>query len=123
MYDLCDGDGEAPCCLRSIELRLTLIGGDLLREEDLKDCLMQEELACAGEKEIEVDNDPMEGPINIADDLNEDRAEEDRKDDEADESSGVLSEAGGSPLAVLASRLHTGQNVLHEVSHESTHTA
>lgn len=65
----------------------------------------------------------MEGPISIADDLNEESAEEDRKDDAADESNGVLSEAGGSPLAVLASRLHTGQNVLHEVSHESTHTA
>lgn len=84
---------------------------------------MQEELACAGENEIEVGKDPMEGPISIADDLNEESAEEDRKDDAADESNGVLSEAGGSPLAVLASRLHTGQNVLHEVSHESTHTA
>lgn len=37
-----------------------------------------------------------------------------------EESSGVRSEAGGSPLAVLASRLQTGQNVRHDVSHAST---
>lgn len=40
-----------------------------------------------------------------------------------DERSGVDSDAGGSPLLVLASRLHTGQNVLHEVSQASTHRA
>lgn len=41
----------------------------------------------------------------------------------AGESSGVDSEAGGFVMAVLASRLHTGQNVLQEVSHASTQKA
>lgn len=39
------------------------------------------------------------------------------------ESKGVDSEGGGSLKPVLASRLQTGQNVLHEVSQESTHIA
>lgn len=37
-----------------------------------------------------------------------------------DESKGVHSDAGGSTILVLASRLQTGQKVLHDVSHEST---
>lgn len=41
----------------------------------------------------------------------------------AEESKGVHSEGGGSPLLVLASRLHTGQNVLQVVSQESTQIA
>ena len=57
--------------------------------------------------------------------------ERDRKDDDgedatdegADDNSGVDSEAGGSPLVVLASRLQTGQNVLHDDSNKSTHCA
>lgn len=39
------------------------------------------------------------------------------------ESNGVLSEAGKSPTVVLASRLQTGQNVLHVVSQESMQKA
>jgi hypothetical protein len=35
----------------------------------------------------------------------------------------VDSDAGGSPVLVLASRLHTGQKVLHVVSQESTQKA
>lgn len=61
----------------------------------------------------------------------EDDAIEDLKDDNAEEvakeaaleSNGVHSDAGGSPLLVLASRLQTGQNVLHVVSQESTQKA
>ena len=40
-----------------------------------------------------------------------------------DESKGVDSDTGGSDVPALASRLHTGQNVLHEVSHRSTQAA
>lgn len=53
----------------------------------------------------------------------EDKNDEDAREAGVDESRGVDSEAGGSPVTVLASRLHTGQNVLHDVSHESTHIA
>lgn len=65
----------------------------------------------------------LEDPICMAgddasDDLNDDNIEE-----EADESNGVRSDAGGSPVLVLASRLQTGQNVLHEVSQASTQVA
>lgn len=56
------------------------------------------------------------------DDLAEDKAEE-ATDAGLDESNGVLSDAGGSPVLVLASRLQTGQKVLHDVSHESTQYA
>ena len=55
------------------------------------------------------------------DDLNEENGVE-ATDDGLDDSNGVDSDAGGSPLLVLASRLHTGQNVLHAVSHASTQT-
>lgn len=58
-----------------------------------------------------------------ADDLAEDKAEEEATDAGFDESNGVLSDAGGSPVIVLASRLQTGQKVLHDVSHESTQNA
>lgn len=69
-----------------------------------------------------------DGPIWMADDdasddLNDDKSEEEAREPGVDESSGVDSVAGGSPLLVLASRLHTGQNVLHEVSQASTHIA
>lgn len=57
------------------------------------------------------------------DDLKDDKAAEDVKEPGVDESSGVDSVAGGSPVVVLASRLHTGQNVLHEVSQASTQLA
>lgn len=55
------------------------------------------------------------------DDLKEDKAEDAER--EADDSNGVDSDAGGSPLLVLASRLQTGQKVLHDVSHASTQRA
>lgn len=42
------------------------------------------------------------------------------KDEAPEDSRGVDSEAGGMLMPVLASRLHTGQNVLHAVSQEST---
>lgn len=57
------------------------------------------------------------------DDLKDDKAAEEAKEPGLEESSGVDSDAGGSPVLVLASRLHTGQNVLHDVSQASTHTA
>lgn len=41
----------------------------------------------------------------------------------AGENSGVDSQAGGFIMAVLASRLQMGQNVLQEVSHASTQNA
>lgn len=56
------------------------------------------------------------------DDLIDDNTEE-ATEAGLDESNGVDSEAGGSPVLVLASRLQTGQKVLQVVSHESTHTA
>lgn len=40
-----------------------------------------------------------------------------------DESKGVDSDTGGSGVPAFASRLHTGQNVLQEVSHRSTQAA
>lgn len=58
-----------------------------------------------------------------SDDLKDESIEEEAMEPAADERRGVDSVAGGSPLLVLASRLHTGQNVLHEVSQASTHIA
>jgi hypothetical protein len=40
-----------------------------------------------------------------------------------EESKGVDSDAGRFGAPAFASRLHTGQNVLHEVSHRSTQAA
>lgn len=63
----------------------------------------------------------------MADDDATDDLKEDNADDETeagvDESNGVDSDAGGSPVLVLASRLQTGQKVLHDVSQASTHFA
>ena len=56
-------------------------------------------------------------------DLKDDSMDDEAKEDELDESNGVDSDAGGSPVLVLASRLQTGQKVLHEVSQESTQKA
>lgn len=56
------------------------------------------------------------------DDLNDDNIDEEAEP-ALDDSNGVRSDAGGSPVLVLASRLHTGQKVLHEVSQASTHVA
>lgn len=57
----------------------------------------------------------------------EDDANEDLTDrDDRDESNGVVSDAAGcspTPTLVLASRLQTGQKVLHDVSQASTHRA
>lgn len=52
------------------------------------------------------------------DDLRDDTEDTDRR---LEESNGVDSDAGGSPVLVLASRLQTGQKVLHDVSQASTH--
>lgn len=41
----------------------------------------------------------------------------------AEESKGVDSDTGGFDVPAFASRLHTGQNVLQEVSHRSTQAA
>lgn len=57
------------------------------------------------------------------DDLNDDSTEDEAQEAGLDESNGVRSEAGGSPMIVLASRLQTGQKVLHVVSQASTHKA
>ncbi|KAF2290959.1 hypothetical protein GH714_017379 [Hevea brasiliensis] len=67
-----------------------------------------------------------EGAICMASDdvdLKDDNTEEEAIEAGLDESNGVDSEAGRSPLLVLASRLHTGQKVLHVVSQESTQKA
>ena len=56
-------------------------------------------------------------------DLKDDSMDDEAKEDGLDESNGVDSVAGGSPVLVLASRLHTGQKVLHVVSQESTQKA
>lgn len=57
-----------------------------------------------------------------SDDLLDDSTEE-ATEDGPGESNGVDSEAGRSLMLTLASRLQTGQKVLHEVSQESTQTA
>lgn len=58
-----------------------------------------------------------------SDDRTDDNTDEEATEAGLEESNGVDSEAGGSPVEVLASRLQTGQNVLHEVSQESTQKA
>lgn len=58
-----------------------------------------------------------------SDDLNDDNKEDEAIETGLDESNGVDSEAIGSPMLVLASRLQTGQKVLHVVSQESTQKA
>lgn len=68
-----------------------------------------------------------EGAICIAEDEGRDDLTDNAREEEAKElvlevSKGVLSE-GGSPVLVLASRLQTGQKVLHDVSQESTQKA
>ena len=56
-------------------------------------------------------------------DLKDESIDDEAKEDGLEESNGVDSDAGGSPVLVLASRLHTGQKVLHVVSQESTQKA
>ena len=56
------------------------------------------------------------------DDLTDDSIDE-ATEEGVDESNGVRSDAGGSPVLVLASRLQTGQKVLHVVSQASTQKA
>lgn len=60
------------------------------------------------------------------DDMNDDLNEESGEvaaEDGLEESNGVDSDAGGWLSQVLASRLQTGQNVLHVVSQASTQNA
>lgn len=56
-------------------------------------------------------------------DLNDDNTDPEDIEPTLEESNGVHSDAGGSPVLVLASRLQTGQKVLHAVSQESTQKA
>lgn len=64
------------------------------------------------------------GICKAEDDASEDLIDESIEEEAGlDESNGVDSDAGGSPVLVLASRLQTGQNVLHDVSQESTQKA
>lgn len=105
--------------LRSTELRLMLREGDW--RKDLIDggrqgVLAKEWLDCEAAREICIAEDEAN------DDLTEDKTE-DATDAGVDESRGVDSEGGGSLRPVLASRLQTGQKVLHEVSQESTQAA
>lgn len=77
--------------------------------------------------ETEGDRDEA-GAICMAEDDAKDDLTDDNTDDVAteaglDESNGVRSDAGGSPVLVLASRLQTGQKVLHVVSQASTQNA
>lgn len=76
----------------------------------------------------ETEGERDDGAICIADDDASDDLIDDKMDEEATEagledSNGVDSEAGGSPVLVLASRLQTGQKVLHDVSQLSTQKA
>lgn len=77
----------------------------------------------------ETDGDRYDdGPICKADDdanekLTDDKTEDEETEAGLDDSNGVDSDADGSPVLVLASRLQTGQNVLHDVSQVSTQTA
>lgn len=53
----------------------------------------------------------------------DDRKDENEEREALDERRGVDSEGGGSVPPVRASRLQTGQKVLHDVSQASTHIA
>jgi hypothetical protein len=77
-------------------------------------------------RETEGDRDDAGAICTAGDDANDDLTDDNTEEaTEAglDESNGVDSEAGGSPVLVLASRLQTGQKVLQEVSQESTQKA
>ena len=78
-------------------------------------------------RETEGDRDDAGAICTAGDDANDDLTDDDNTEEATeaglDESNGVDSEAGRSPVLVLASRLQTGQKVLHEVSQESTQKA
>lgn len=57
------------------------------------------------------------------DDLTDDNAEDELTEAGLDDSNAVDSDAGGSPVLVLASRLQMGQKVLHDVSQASAQVA
>lgn len=87
-------------------------------------------VALAWEWGIEYEGDrDIAGNICMAEDdasddlIDEESTEDATEDDGLAESNGVDSEAGGPLVLVLASRLQTGQKVLHEVSQESTQKA
>jgi len=86
-------------------------------------CIAEDEANddCADENAV----DRYDGICIAEDEANDECTDENGVEEgvEAEESSGVHSEAGGFPVLVLASRLHMGQNVLQVVSHESTQTA
>ena len=84
-------------------------------------------LEIEGVRETEGDRDEA-GAICMAeddanDDLTDDNIEDEPTEEGVDESNGVRSDAGASPVLVLASRLQTGQKVLHVVSQASTQKA
>jgi len=81
----------------------------VLAKEWLREADCECEAICIAEDEAYED---------LVEDMNEDTT-----DDGVDNSRGVDSEGGGSDKPVLASRLQTGQKVLHEVSQESTQAA
>lgn len=70
-----------------------------------------------------VESAAMAGGEVATDERKEERNDERIADDSAAESSGVDSVAGRFGMAVLASRLQMGQNVLQEVSQASTQNA
>lgn len=109
---------------RSTLLLLVLIAGEL--EQHLHGFRVKGIL----ELELVRDMDCHEGCRLIV--LGEDAATIDRKEDKAvdsagkgiaEESKGVDSDGGRFDIPAFASRLHTGQNVLHDVSHRSTQAA
>lgn len=59
----------------------------------------------------------------MAEDGASDDLVDETKEECAEERRGVLSEARGELVKILASRLHMGQKVLHVVSHTSTQKA
>lgn len=71
----------------------------------------------------DIDGPICKAEVDPTEDLKDDSTDEDATEAGFDESSGVHSDAGGSPVLVLASRLQTGQKVLHDVSQESTQKA
>lgn len=81
-----------------------------------KEWLRETDGDCEGGREINIAEDEAN------DDLTDDKTE-DAMDAGLDASKGVDSEGGGSVKPVLASRLQTGQKVLHDVSQESTQAA
>lgn len=121
-----DGDWEDAGAIRIAEDVASNERGDENAVEDRCDgviCIAEDEANddCADENAV----DRYDGICIAEDEANDECTDENGVEEgvEAEESSGVHSEAGGFPVLVLASRLHMGQNVLQVVSHESTQTA